>query len=172
MFFKNKRLKEIEMLQKEKQELLEIKEKMLNTNNPDFIDISNVYIWKVNGIKNIVWLKERKIIGRMLQGLGPETSGYETSLIDVFNEKIIYNVSKTTKLERSTLLSTSFETGEKSVYGELYPIWEEEKDLLEYPDKKVPRYIMYKIFYKINNIDITNSKLEKLPKIKFLEKNK
>ena len=33
---------------------------MLNTNNPDFIDISNVYIWKVNGIKNIVWLKEKK----------------------------------------------------------------------------------------------------------------
>ena len=60
MFFKNKRLKEIEMLQKEKQELLEIKEKMLNTNNPDFIDISNVYIWKVNGIKNIEWLKEKK----------------------------------------------------------------------------------------------------------------
>jgi hypothetical protein len=56
MFFKNKRLKEIEMLQKEKQELLEIKEKMLNTNNPDFIDISNVYIWKVNGIKNIKFI--------------------------------------------------------------------------------------------------------------------
>ena len=58
------------------------------------------------------------------------------------------------------------DTSEKTKYKDEY---EEDKSLLEYPNKKVPRYVLYQSFYKINNIIIGNSK-EELDKIKFLEK--
>ncbi len=177
MFFFNKRNREIEeikkqreLLEKEKLELLKIKDQLENTNNPDMIDVSNVYIWEVNGVKNIVELKERSIVGRTMNGLGREASGYESKLIDVFTGKVIYEKSSVSKIERSELLGMRF--GEETIRAEFYPIVEEDRTVLEYPNKKVPRYIMYQVFYRINNVDIVNSKNELIeePKIKFLEK--
>jgi len=181
MFFKKRKQEEIEKqlneiklekekLEKEKQQLLKIKEIFENTNNPDYIDISNTYIWDINGIKNIVRLEEYNIMGTTIFSQGRDVPGYKSILIDIFTEKEIYSQCNIHKIEREIYIHGSdLEKGIKTLYGYLYPIYEEDRSLLEYPNKKVPRYVMYQTFYKINNVNIGNFK-EDVREIKMLEK--
>ena len=88
---KQELLKIKEKIEQEKQEILKIKEIFENTNNPDYIDISNVYIWDVNGIKNIVRLEEYDIVGTTILSRGRQVFGYKSILIDIFNQKEIFS---------------------------------------------------------------------------------
>ena len=43
-------------------------------------------------------------------------------------------------------------TGEITHYAFFEPIFKEAKDLLIYVDKKVPRYVLYQHYYRLNNL--------------------
>ena len=147
-----------EELQKEKEELLKLKEIMenQNSNNPDRIDISDVYIWFNNGIKYFVRLEEKKEQG--LDIMKRTVDGYKSTLTDVFSGKILYKQFQTIPLKSPLVM--------KDIDGDLYdtilqPICEKKRSLLIYVDKRVPRYILQKYYYEANCLNISDIEIEK-----------
>ena len=164
MFGKKKQLKEIEdklqRIEKEKEELLKIKE-MLDDQSPK-IDISDLYVWEDKKNYYIVNKKERPITGRCMGGKGPRCNGMESTLIDIFTNKVIYNKSSVNPIMNHELIKVTddFVFGNQDYYARLYPIYEISKTLLAYPDKKVPLYVLQQFYYELNNIDITKIKVK------------
>lgn len=168
MFANKKKLKEIEEmkqellflkqeLKREKQELLFIKEQ-LEDSTPK-IDISNVYVWEDKGVYSIVKLDIQKIRGINLFHLGQEVDGYESTLIDIFSNNVIYQKDSMSKIKREEYI-----TGERLGKGHtayLIPICEVDKNLLAYTDKKVPLYVLQQLYYKLNNVDVNAYTLKK-----------
>lgn len=174
MLFKSKREKEIlqkqkeieqtleeikaekALLIKEKEELLNIKQMMENTQNPDRIDISDVYVWRFDGIYSLVRLKEEKKPGT--NAFGAEVEGYESTLTDIFTNKIIYKKFSTNKIDVHEIVEIkdgqTFQAFFKSIY--YY-----DRNLLVYVDKKVPKYVLHQLYYKLNNIDISELVINK-----------
>ena len=173
MFFKDKREKEIlkqqkelekkldeikkekEALQKEREQLLKIQEMMKNTNNIETIDISNVYVWRKKNVYYLVNLKEEKAIEKGNSEI--EYHGYKATLTDIFSEKIVYEKFSSYKIEK---MQEIVELGE--LYNTyLTPIYEFDRNLLVYADKKVPKHVLLQLYYNLNNIDLTEPTLKK-----------
>ena len=95
MFKKKKELKlkkiekAIQELEKQKQELLFIREQL--TSSTPKVDISNLYVWKDKNLCSIVRLDIKKISGINWGGKGVEVDGYQSTLTDVFTNDIVYH---------------------------------------------------------------------------------
>lgn len=160
MFGKKKQEKRIENklleIKREKEELLKIKE-LLEDTTPK-VDISNVYVWECDGISSIVRYYVKPMVGRALGGAGPIRNGFESTLVDIFNEQPIYKKCSTELIKERELVKDV--TGRyTNKYARLNHILEVDKRLLVYPDKRVPKYILQQDYYLLNNIDITKSKI-------------
>lgn len=161
--FKNKKiLKQIEeerrKLNEEKEELLKLQEIM--TYSYPKIDITYVYVCEENGIYHIGKLYEEKIRGRLYGGKGPMSDGFEATLVDIFNQNIIFKKGSKDRIGRKVCIFDD-DTLRNCHYVYLIPICEIEPNLLAYLDKKVPLYILQKLYYKLNNIDINSSLFDK-----------
>ena len=154
MFRNKKRLQEIE---KEKQELLFIKQQLEDITPK--VDISNIYVWKENRIYSIVKLDIQKIRGTCAFLGGKEVDGYESTLIDIFSNNVIYQKDSIEKIKREEYIP-----GKELGQGHdalVLPIHEVDKNILAYTDKKVPLYVLQQLYYKLNNIDINAYALKK-----------
>ena len=160
MFGKNKDLKEIEIklleLKKEKKELLKIKE--LLEDKTAKIDISNVYVWNFDGISYLVRYYTKPIEGISLNDTIILRDYFESTLIDIFSEQVVYKkYSPQLIKERELVKDLSVRYTNK--YASFKHILDVDRELLAFPDKKVPKYILQKKYYSLNNIDITKSKV-------------
>lgn len=167
MFTTRKRIKQLtqkieemkiakQELQKEKEELLKIKEMMENTNNPDYIDISDIHVWCDKGIYYLVRMEVKNITGRSSRIIGT-VNGYHSILIDIFTNKIVYEKKSINKISSHEII----EDGTIRYYAHLSSIYDQEHNLLAYADKKVPRYILQQIYYRLNNVDLSDKILTK-----------
>lgn len=146
MFGSKKRLQELE---KEKQELLFIKQQLEEVTPK--IDISDIYVWEENGIYNIVQLNIQKCHG--INPFGQEVDGYISTLIDVFSNKIVYEKSSTNTIKSKELIYDRKKVKD-SYYAYFYPVYQADRNLLAYADKKVPLYVLQQLYYRLNHINI------------------
>lgn len=161
MFGCKKVLKEIEeskrQLEAEKQELLFIK-KQLEDSTPK-VDISNIYVWKDNDLYSIVRLDIKKIHSKKLGGNGVKTDGYLFTLIDIFTDDIVYQKISTEKITRKQyILGKTLDEGH---YGYFIPLYDVDRNLLAYVNKKVPLYVLQQLYYRLNNVDVNAYVLKK-----------
>ncbi|MBQ3020689.1 MAG: hypothetical protein IJD92_00515 [Bacilli bacterium] len=156
---KRKKLQDIETarkkLEEEKQELLFIKE-YLEDKSPK-IDISNIYVWEDAGVYSIVQLEVQKIRGK--DWIGIETDGYLSTLIDIFTNNVVYQKSNLEKIKRKEFISG--ENLYDGYYAHLISLYEVDRNLLAYADKKVPLYVLQKLYYRLNNVDLKSYALKK-----------
>ncbi|MBQ9072147.1 MAG: hypothetical protein IJY25_03210 [Bacilli bacterium] len=164
MFGKKKKIEEIEeklqTIRHEKEELLKIKE-MLDDVSPK-IDISDIYVWQHNNISYIVRQYIKPIVGNCLGGAGPLRHGFESTLVDIFNNNVIYKKSSKGLIDKKQLMKKEDGTylEGSSQYAYFNHILDVDRSLLVYPDKKVPLYVLQQTYYKLNNIDITEIKMK------------
>ena len=160
MFKRKKELKKLEEkrkeLEKEKQELLFIKQQ-LNDNSPK-IDISNVYIWKYKDIYSLVYLNEKEILG--IDIVNRERNGYSSTLTDIFSDEIVYKKSSLDRIQAQELITNPRDR--YSSYAFLYSIYEYDKNLLAFTDKKVPKYLLQQLLFKLNNVNVDSYTLKKI----------
>jgi len=161
MFRHKKRLKELEdarlELEKEKQELLFIKEQLDNTMSK--MDISNVYVWYDNDVYSIVRLEVENIQGRACRGHGKRVNGYRSTLIDIFTNDVLYQKCSVDKIgSRELILNESLTDNH---YAYLSPIYTVDRNILAYTDKMVPMYVLQQLYYKLNNVDVNAKILKK-----------
>lgn len=148
---------EREQLELEKQELLFIKEQLEDTSPK--VDISNLYIWKDKGIYSIVRLDVSDCRGRAWGGVGKMVDGYQSTLTDIFTNKVIYEKTSVEKINNKEYISGN--TLENSYYAYFYPIHCADRNLLAYTDKIVPLYVLQQLYYKLNNVDLNAKVLKK-----------
>lgn len=152
--------KVLEDIQREKEELLEIK-RMLEDSS-EKINITNVFLFNRKGNYNFVELKVEKINGPTSRSKGRIVDGYHSELIDIFSRVIVY--------EKRNVYPIQFEETISDRYGVCYiayltPIILVDKNLLKYVDNMVPKIELQRLFYKINKVDLTND-------VKTLKKDK
>lgn len=132
----------INQLNTQKKRLLFIQD---NLNNEDSkIDISNVYIWHNGSENRIVRLHVSRTAPQYMQ------YGYDSSLVDIFTNEVVYFKRDCERIKMKEYIY------EKNNYAYITPLYEFNKNILVYPDNKVPLYVLKRIFYQINNIDISN----------------
>lgn len=138
----------LQMLEKEKQQLQRIKE-MLNNASLE-IDINDLYVWTIDNTCYIV--RETVTPCTIRKNIGVEliNSGFKSTLIDIFTNEIIYCKESRDLIKREEVMYT----GNK---GTCVPIIEK-CALSNFPNKKVPLYILKHLYYKLNNIDISDVK--------------
>lgn len=116
-----------------------------NLNNEDSkIGISNVYIWHNGSEKKIVSLYVTKTNPKYLPYV------YDSILVDIFTNETVYFKHSKKRIMREEYIKT------KNGYAYLNPIYKSYKNILVYPDRKVPVYVLKRIYYQINGVDINN----------------
>jgi len=139
-----KRQKELEIIKKEiikaKNELEAIKQ--LLEEKCEKIDISNTYIFTYGGLSYLVNLET--------------IDSVHYNLRDIFNNQIIFNIISRGGNERKIYMRSNQNFNGQDEYADIYPILEDNPDLLIYVDRQVPEYVLQQYLYKLNNIDITN----------------
>jgi len=143
-------------LEKEREELLFIKKGL--DENQEKIDISDIYIWQVDNIFNIVKLDVKNIVGTSLSKV---VRGYHSTLTDIFSKKVIYEKKSMSYIERKELIMTEKTIYDENKYGYFYPVYEADKNLLAYVDKMVPKYVLQRLYYKLNNVDVNSILIRK-----------
>jgi len=172
MFENKKRKRELQELEeqkkeltREREELLKIKE-IMEDKSPK-IDITDVYVFEINGISYIVKYYVDRIRGQLLSGR--VTNGYRSTLVDIFTKKIIHQKDSLAKIKRKeAVFGGDYKTDLHYAY--LTPICEKEKSLLAYIDKKVPLYVLQRLYYKLNDVDLSSQLLENPQIVKTLKK--
>ena len=147
--------KQKQILEQEKQKLLKIKELLENTNNQDYIDITDVCVMNKKGIYSFVVLKEEKVdVG----SYPDQSTKYKSTLTDIFTNQVVYS-----KLSNERISSyESVYDGDTFLYAfTLDRIYKHYHDLLIYADKMAPRYILLHLYYELNGIDITKPEMQK-----------
>lgn len=168
MFNRKKKRKELEnekqkltelrqQIEIEKQELLFIKEQLEDKTNK--VDISNIYVWQDKGLYSIVSLNVQDFVGRKWCGLGETVNAYESTLVDIFSNNIVYKKCSTEKIQsKEYIIGESYRD---HYYAYLLPLYSVDKNLLAYTDKKVPLYVLQQLYYRLNNVDINAYALKK-----------
>ena len=139
-----KRQKELEIMKKEiikaKNELEAIKQLLEDKSKK--IDISNTYIFTYGGLSYLVNLET--------------IDSVHYNLRDIFNNQIIFNIISRGGNERQIYMRSNQNFNGQDEYADIYPILEDNPDLLIYVDRQVPEYVLQQYLYKLNNINITN----------------
>jgi len=144
--------KVLEDIQREKEELLEIK-RMLEDSS-EKVNITNVFLFERRGYYNIVELRSEKISGTTSLSKGRVVEGYHSELIDIFSGVIVYEKSNVSPIQREEFISDRYGDCYK---GYLYPITMADKSLLKYLDNMVPKIELQRLFYKLNNVELTTN---------------
>lgn len=164
MFRFKKQMKKLEELKqeliKEKNELSFIKNE-LNKLQPA-IDITNVYIWydPYIGTYNIVRYDIRNTIVKDIGYISYKlTEGYESTLIDIFNNNILYHKLSVSKIKYNEFVSNDKNHKPHEAY--LIPLHKFDKNILAYVDNKVPLYVLQQLYYRLNKVDVKTYALKK-----------
>jgi len=156
MFNTKKKLKEIEkkikLLQKEKVELLKIKE-MLNDNSPK-IDAAELFIFNNGKIKYIVRKEEKKIYSKVIKS----KPTYYIKLTNIFDNSVVFEHKS---YEKYTNYINTYISGNNIKKGYLIKIQNIVPNILAYADNKVPIYVLQRLFYKLNDINLLSPILQK-----------
>lgn len=158
--FKKKKHKEeqLKLIEKEKQELLRLKE-ILEDNYPK-IDLKDIYVLTVDDINYIVRMQVEEKIG--VDYFKNREIGKYSKLIDIFSNKIVYEKFSYNLIDREEYVGNRKDKFYiKNNYIYLKPIIEVDKNLLAYTNGLIPTYVLIKLYYKLNNIDTTSSILTK-----------
>ena len=164
--FKKQRLileenkKVLESIKKEREELLEIK-RMLEDNSKK-INITNVFIFKRQGHYDIVELRSEKIQGKSYRSGNKIVNGFHSQLINIFTNVIEYDKSNESPIHREEYVFDRYGDGYKAF---LTPITIIDKNLLKYVDNMVPLVVLQRLYYKLNNVELTSD-------VKMLKKDK
>lgn len=161
--FKNKKvLKSIEAklkeLEYEKKQLMIIKSQLEDISPK--IDISDVYVFEKKGIYSLVKLKVENIQGYNFSGYGKLVNGYKTTLIDLFNNEVVYQKQSIDKMNEKEYISRET-IYDDSYFVYFYSIYKFAPYLLAYPDKKVPLYVLQQLYYNLNDVNLDYNILEK-----------
>jgi len=159
MFRRKKEHEEqLKLIEKEKEELLRLKE-ILKNDYPK-IDLKDVFVLTVDDINYIVRMKVEEKAG--IDYFKNKLMGKDSKLIDVFSNKIIYEKFSTSLIDRNEFVGdrkSKFYIKNNYIY--LKPIIEEEKNLLAYADGLVPTYVLINLYHKLNKVDTSSSILAK-----------
>jgi len=159
--FNKKRLQEIENAKKEleyqKQELQFIKDQLEDTSPK--VDITGVNIVKKNGIKYLAHAFSEPCTGR--NGLGVAVKGYESTLVDIFSNQVIHKKTSIYPLQRKEEVFIDTGNYKESYVITCTPICEVVPELLAYPNKQVPEYVLQQVYYRLNNVNVKSKILQK-----------
>ena len=148
-----------------KQELISEREKLeqiksiLEDKSPK-LNINDVYVFEYGDIRQIV----KKVV-RLTNGFdcsGRFVSVFDTKFIDIGNN-IIYKDCSTEKVKNGKIFISTYSDYFDGKNHDAYitPILEVFPELLLYPDKLVPKYVLEKLTYDLNNVDC-KKKIKKL----------
>ena len=160
--FKNKKiLQDIEIAKKEleqqKAELQFIKAQMTDTSPK--IDITYVHVFRKHGINYFAKLYIEPGVGE--NGFGVTVKGYRSKLVDIFTNQVIHEKHSIDPLQRE---ETIYEQP-PYIFNECIitctPICEVIPELLAYPDKQVPEYVLKQAYYNLNNVNVNSKILRK-----------
>ncbi len=112
------------------------------------IDISNVYVFESKGIYYLTRLFIRNIIGHCYGGRDVLVYGYESTLINIFTNEIIFQKNSINPIMENEL-SKDDDIG--SYYMHIYPIYKFDSDLLKFEDNLVPISILNELYCNINS---------------------
>lgn len=161
MFNNKKRLQEIENAKKEleyqKQELQFIKDQMTDTSPK--VDITCVHVVKKHGIEYLAKLFIESCTGK--NGLGVTVSGYKSTLVDIFSNQVIHEKTSIYHLQREEEVFIDSRNCRESYFITCTPICEVIPELLAYPDKQVPKYVLQQAYYRLNNVNVNSKILSK-----------
>jgi len=132
--------------ERQKQELLKLKRIM--ENKFPKIDITNVYVFKENDISYIV----AAVIKKGFKNY------YELEFIDIFSKKTIFrkcsrDLNRLIKRKEEIYDDKQYR---KSHFAFICPVHEKDRSLLAYADGQVPLYILQRLYYKLNKVDLQN----------------
>lgn len=160
--------KKIKKLEQEKQELLNLKSKVeeeisllekmkeLLEIEGEKIDISSVYLYECGNDKKIVKLKVTAGIGDTITKKNVRI--YDSKLIDIFSGFVIFNMCSAELISRSEpmWLNRAKTTKARSLdeVCTITPICEIEPNLNAYVNGYVPLYVLQRLYYKLNNVDL------------------
>lgn len=168
MFENKKKLKEIEnakqQLENEKAEILREKAELqfikdeLKDTSPK-IDITHVHVFRKHGINYFATLYIEPGVGE--NGFGVTVKGYRSKLVDIFTNQVIHEKHSIDPLQRE---ETIYEQP-PYIFNECIitctPICEVIPELLAYPDKQVPEYVLKQAYYNLNNVNVNSKILRK-----------
>ena len=158
--FKSKKIeKQIQKLEAIKQEI-EFIQNQLKETSPK-IDITDVYVFEKDGVYSLAKLHVENIDGLWLNKF--HVDAYLSTLTNIFTNEIIFEKCARSHIDKKELV---IERDQKKQYKKQYwvnifPIYEIEHNLLAYTDKKVPLYVLQRLYYKLNNIDLNCPILKK-----------
>ena len=159
MFNKKKHTEEqLKLIEKEKQELLRLKE-ILENNYPK-IDLKDIYVLTIDDINYIVRMQIEDRIG--IDYFKNREIGKYSKLIDIFSNKIVYEKFSYHLIDREEYVGNrkdKFYIKDDYIY--LKPIIEVDKNLLAYTDGLVPTYVLINLYHKLNKVDTSSSILAK-----------
>lgn len=144
----NKRV--LERIENEKEELLEIKR--ILEEKCEKVNITNVFSFNRRGHYNIVELKSEKIQGTTERSRGRIVDGYHSELVDIFSNEIVYEKRNIEPIQIEEIVSDRYGDCYKAY---LYPVTMADKSLLKYVDNLVPKIELQRLFYKLNNVQLT-----------------
>lgn len=168
MFENKKMLKEIEtakqQLENEKAEVLReraelqfIKDQLEDTSPK--VDITGVNIVEKQGIKYLANAFCDRCTGK--NGLGINVKGYDSTLVDIFSNQVIHKKTSIYPLQRKEEVFIDTGSYKESYVITCTPICEVVPELLAYPDKQVPEYVLKQAYYKLNNVNVNSKILRK-----------
>ena len=111
------------------------------------IDISNIYVLENKGFYYITKLFVKNIIGHCYGGKDILVYGYESTLINIFTNQIVFQ-----KNSINPIMENEFAKDEMgSYYMHIYPIYKFDSDLLKFEDNLVPISILNELYCNINS---------------------
>ena len=160
--FENKKL--LKQIQLEKEKLQELKKEIINIQNiledkSPKIDISNTFVFHIDGIYHFVNKEMIPIIGNTLTK--KNANGYHIILRNIFGENIIYEKFSLQSIDRKEFIDNNNKFYFKDLYAYFFPIHELEHSLLTYVDNLVPTYVLQQLYYKVNGINLNAHILKK-----------
>jgi len=143
------RIKKQEELEREKQKLLRIQE-IFEENTPA-LDISNIFVFELDGRFYIVKAEVKNFVGVTCWS-SKKREGYHSILTDIFTKKIVFEKQALSSFQREEPVRAY----SRRSFAKITPILEIEPDLLAYFDGKVPLYVLLRLYYKLNNVNLLN----------------
>ena len=124
------------------------------------IDITCVHVVEKHGIKYLAKLFINSCTGK--NGLGVTVSGYKSTLVDIFSNQVIHEKNSINHLQRKEEVFIDPCNCKESYFITCTPICEVIHELLAYPNKQVPEYVLQQAYYKLNNVNVNSKILSKV----------
>ena len=146
MFNSKKRLQELQEIKNAKKELEFIRDQLADASPK--IDISNMCVFEKQRIKYLVKLFSEPYSENI----------FKSTAIDIFSGNVIYK-----KISKEPIYGVDFVDDGLCVphFISCTPICEVIPELLAYPNKQVPEYVLQQAYYRLNNVNVNSKILSK-----------